>query len=206
MELKATRFWWVRHAPVVGADDLPTGGRISGQLDLDCDVSGVPAYALPEDALWFRSHLKRTEQTLEALNGPMSEVIPDLAEQNFGDWQGLTWDDIHALDSTASQDFWAAPTTTAPPNGESFAHVCARVRTAVETLCDSHPGRDLVCVAHAGSIRAALSMALDLTPDQALSFDIANSSLTRLDHVSDPLRVKRGGLWRIAFVNRMEFS
>ena len=31
-----TRWWWIRHAPVVG-----THGKVYGQMDVDCDVSDV---------------------------------------------------------------------------------------------------------------------------------------------------------------------
>ena len=62
----ATRWWWVRHAPV------PDGGRIYGQGDLDCDcgdaeIFGVLARELPRDAIWVTSNLVRTRQTAAAI-------------------------------------------------------------------------------------------------------------------------------------------
>ena len=58
----ATRWWWVRHAPV------PDDGRIYGQSDLDCDCTDAGVFAaladeLPRDAVWVTSQLKRTRQT-----------------------------------------------------------------------------------------------------------------------------------------------
>ena len=35
----ATRWWWIRHAPVPGAE-----GRLNGQRDIDCDTSDAAAF------------------------------------------------------------------------------------------------------------------------------------------------------------------
>src|SRR5438132_2747653 len=91
----ATRWWWVRHAPV-----REDGGCIYGQSDIGCDTSdGVVFDAvgkiLPRNAAWFASNLKRTHQTAEAIwaaGFPRPEAIrhePDLGEQHLGAWQGL---------------------------------------------------------------------------------------------------------------------
>jgi alpha-ribazole phosphatase len=57
------------------------------------------------------------------------------------------------------------------------------------------PAGDVIVVAHAGTIRAALALALELSPDKALSFVIDPWSLTRLD------RLDKG--WRVVSVNRI---
>ena len=46
---------------------------------------------------------------------------------------------------------------------------------------------------HSGTIRAALAIALELTPEQALRFAVEPLSLTRIDRVA--------GGWRIVGVN-----
>ena len=53
--------------------------------------------------------------------------------------------------------------------------------------------RDIVIVAHSGTIRAMLAIALRLEPDAALAFMIDPWSLTRIDRVA--------GDWRVNFVN-----
>jgi alpha-ribazole phosphatase len=56
------------------------------------------------------------------------------------------------------------------------------------------PAGDAVLVVHSGTIRAALAIALDLSPDAALRFVIDPLSLTRID------RLENG--WRVVAVNR----
>lgn len=205
-----TRWWWIRHAPVTGHD-----GRIYGNLDVDCDCGDEPLFralagSLPADAVWIVTPLSRTRATAAAVArhlpaGPEAfHVEPLLAEQDFGGWQGLTYAELAAGRSGAWHRFWLAPAEEVPPGGESFAALAARVATAIDALTRRHAGRDIVCVSHGGTIRAALAHALAVTPERALSFAVDNCSLTRLDHFAEePWRAEErlGGSWRIAAVN-----
>ena len=64
-----------------------------------------------------------------------------------------------------------------------------------------HVGRDIVAVAHGGSIRAALAMALGIDAAAAMALVVDTLSLTRIDHVAGGLLRGRGGAWRIGGVN-----
>lgn len=208
-DVTVTRWWWVRHAPVVNAHLL----RLSGQSDVAADVSdgvsfkGLAAH-LPLGALWVTSHLQRTRQTAEALWAAGAEPVeplvePAFAEQAFGEWTGCTWAELGERDDAKA--FWADPAGVRPPGAasESFADQCLRVAQRAEQLTDIYAGRDIVCVAHAGSIRAAVALALGLTPAQALALDVKNLGLTRLDHISTGLRTRRGGNWRVVALNQI---
>ena len=199
-----TRWWLVRHAPVVGQS-----GRIYGSNDVEADVSDEALFRklannLPNDSVMVTSRLTRAIHTANALikSGLRIEarvVEEDLGEQDFGAWQGLTWEDISASDEAAgSHKFWTAPASHTPPDGESFHDVVERVGRVVQRLTDHHSGRDIVAVIHGGSIRAALAHALALDPEIALGFATEYLSTTRIDHVSGD---GAGGTWRVAFVN-----
>ncbi|WP_299443341.1 histidine phosphatase family protein [uncultured Rhodospira sp.] len=203
-DLGATRWWLVRHAPVPD-----TNGRITGRLDPDAhtgDVADLEALArlLPPRAVLLTTPLRRTGQTARALVAaglrlPRAIEEPDLQEQHFGAWEGLTWGGLASEDppDPALAAFWADPAHRAPPEGESFAAVTARVRAALERLSRDHAGRDIVAVVHAGTVRAALAVALDLDPAQALRFAVDPLSLTRLDWLDG---APTAG-WRVGCVN-----
>jgi len=205
-----TRWWWIRHAPVTSH-----AGRIYGNLDVACDCSEQPRFralaaGLPRDAVWVVTPLSRTRATAEAIarHHPAAprdfHVEPLLAEQDFGSWQGLSYAELDAARSGAWHRFWLAPAEEVPPGGESFAAVSARVAEAIAVLTRRHAGRDIVCVSHGGPIRAALALALSVSPERALSFTIDNCSLTRLEHFAeetDTPEERLGGAWRIAGVN-----
>jgi alpha-ribazole phosphatase len=201
-----TSWWWIRHAPV--RDDH---GRIYGQTDIDCDCSDVGVFralaaALPHGAVWVASHLGRTHQTAAAiwragLEPPDSLLQErDLAEQHLGDWQGL--DRAAFFARLAPGSVWFAPADERAPNGESFADVVTRVRGAVERLNRQWRGRDVVAVAHGGTVKAALAVALGLRPEGGLAFVIDNCSLTRLDH----LQGATWDGWRVAMTNHRPWT
>jgi len=203
-----TRFWWVRHAPV-----RVNGARIYGQLDLDCDCSsdqvfvGLSKY-LPEGSVWVTSNLRRTHQTAAAiaragLMGPAAIVEPAFSEQHLGSWQGLTRQEIVHLRKSCPHSVWLAPAAERPEGGESFEDLISRVREGILRLTTVHPGRDIVVVAHAGTIRAALAIALELPSEAALSFQVENCAVTRLDYLGSP---PLGHKWRISCVNHRPWA
>lgn len=209
MAATVTRWWWIRHAPVPGQP-----GRIYGQADFLADCSDIAAFralaaVLPADAVWITSNLKRTQQTADAVLAAMGHaaapqrlVEPDLAEQHFGNWQGLTFDELDKLRGDERFTFWLSPASEVPPGGESFVEVVTRVGGAVRRLTERFSGRHIVAVAHGGSIRAALAHALAIDAERVLSFAVANCSVTQLDHIYDPGGVDRDKQgWRVNAVN-----
>ena len=82
--------------------------------------------------------------------------------------------------------FWHAPAHETPPGGESFVAVVERVSRAIHQLVESYPGEDIIVVAHGGTIRAALALALGLDPEASLAFTIENCSITRIDRLDGP--------------------
>ncbi len=206
-----TRWWWIRHAPV------NSGGRIYGQSDPPADCSDPVTFpalaaALPEGAAWVASHLRRTHQTAEAIlahrgDAPGLRIEERLAEQDFGDWQGMSHAELAERRDGAWHRFWLAPAAEAPPGGESFVQVCDRVSAAVRELSAELAGADVVAVAHGGTIRAALALALGLDPERALALAVDNCSLTRIDHIAGPAGSHaqdgdRSGVWRVVRVNQ----
>jgi alpha-ribazole phosphatase len=182
-----TRLWLIRHAPVAG----PNG--VIHAIDAPADISDTAALTalrakLPAGAATFASPSIRTMATAKTLGLDAVEQ-PDFIEQNFGDWTGRRHDDLARELGDAYHAFWRAPAESRPPAGESFADQIVRVRGGLAKL----PAGDVVLVAHSGTIRAALAIALDLLPEQALRFAIDPFSLTRIDRVA--------GGWRVVGVN-----
>jgi alpha-ribazole phosphatase len=198
----ATRWWWVRHAPV-----REDNGCIYGQKDLGCDTSDRVVFAavgkiLPRHAVWYASNLKRTHQTADAIwsaGFPKPATMPhepDLAEQHLGEWQGMNRAAFIASRPVGSH--WFADIDEPAPGGESFMDLYNRVRGAIERIGAEHAGKDIVAVAHGGTIKAALGLALGHQPEKGLAFDIDNCSVTRLDHFAST----GSSNWRLPMVNQ----
>jgi alpha-ribazole phosphatase len=194
MTQSITRWWWLRHAPVPDPEN-----RIVGKLDLPCDLSDTDRFSalarqLPRQSVVVESGLLRCTQTLGAIESAGLTVAPSiiepaLQEQDFGHWQGRRWADLDSKKDPLVADFWRDPAVSTPPGGESFLAVMARVRVVVSEMTQLFEGRDVIAIAHAGTIRAALALALDLSPHAALSFVIDPLSLTRLDAIGEGWRV-----------------
>jgi broad specificity phosphatase PhoE len=197
-----TRWWWVRHAPV-----REDNGCIYGQKDLGCDTSDRVVFEavgkiLPRGAVWVASNLKRTHQTADAIwaaGFPKPAAMlrePALAEQHLGEWQGMNR--AAFLASRPAGSHWFADIDKPAPGGESFMDLYNRVRGAIERINVEHAGRDVIAVAHGGTIKAAIGLALDEQPEKGLAFDIDNCSVTRLDHFAGAARSN----WRLPMVNQ----
>ena len=197
-----TRWWWVRHAPVRN-----DGGNIYGQSDLACDTSDrevfeAVAKILPREAVWVSSNLMRTHQTAEAIwaaGYPKPVEMPwekAFAEQHLGEWQGMNRAAFLASRPVGSH--WFAAIDEAAPGGESFMDLYNRTTGAIERINAERAGRDVIVVAHGGTIKAAVGLALGGQPEKGLVFDIDNCSVTRLDHLASD---GHNG-WRLPMVNQ----
>ncbi|MEM7047619.1 MAG: histidine phosphatase family protein [Pseudomonadota bacterium] len=190
-----TSWWLIRHGPVINP-----GQEIYGQKDVALDTSRPELFAaaarlLPKQGRWFASPLSRTMETARRLGGRDMTPIPELIEQNFGTWQGRRSQEVPEREQNP---FWECPAHQRPEKGESFTDVTARVAPALEQISRHHGGETLICVAHGGSIRAALTLA-GVTPETALGFSIHLLSVTRLDHLLSP--GDNRSQWRVAGVN-----
>lgn len=120
----------------------------------------------------------RCRQTAGAL-WPADDNIdtdPRLWEQDFGAHDGLDFASIPDLGPLTQAELAAYR----PPNGESFADMVVRVGPVIEALADmARASGPVAVVAHAGTARAALALALGTVPP-ALGFEIAPWSVTRL--------------------------
>lgn len=213
MAATVTRWWWIRHAPVTAH-----GGCIYGQEDYPADTADGDSFSrlashLPAEPVWVTSHLRRTHETAAAIlaardlaigDRPPWLVEPDIAEQHVGDWHGLTHDELSLRRGVDQDPFALWPASERPPGGESFLDVMARVDAAVARLTAAYCGRDIVAIAHGGSIRAALAIALGIDGERVMSFAIDNCSITRIDHISDIGDAGRErSCWRIVAVNQL---
>ena len=183
----ATRFWWVRHAPVSHLSHL-----MYGTQDVDADVSDTYQFRslsqrLPADALWYTSHLTRTVQTADAVAKQglaCKERLESrlIGEMDFGDDTGKTHAELIAERDDPYVGFWPRSPVQDTVSGESMSDVRQRIAQFMEKCAEKHPNQDIVCFSHMGPILAALSHALALHNHNSVCFSIDNLSITRINH------------------------
>ncbi|MEU8187842.1 histidine phosphatase family protein, partial [Micromonospora carbonacea] len=165
----ATRLILVRHGETEfteqrrysGRGDVPLSAR--GRAQVRATAARVAALA-PAVAAVVSSPLSRCTATARAIAGALREPVPvrtddDLIECDFGAWEGRTFAEVRA-GWQGELDAWLASTRVAPPDGESFTEVAARVTRATDALVGAYPGETVVVVSHVSPIKLVLREAL----------------------------------------------
>jgi broad specificity phosphatase PhoE len=192
----------VRHGHTIWSE---TGG-VAGRTDIPLSDVGEAAVKTlgqtftAETLLthWYDSPLQRTRQTSSILrtelslvsNHPLPGICNDsrLVELNFGDWEGMTWDDVHR-DYEEIMHHWGEDwVSRSPPNGESFdeqAHRCNQWLYDWEQGLDSCTDSSTMVVAHSGTIRAILCLCLNWSLSHGMTFNIDPASICWLQQTTD---------------------
>jgi broad specificity phosphatase PhoE len=114
-----------------------------------------PQFAIAVEVVYV-SPLLRARQTAEAIPAPKI-VIEDLREIDFGEWGGLSWDEIEArwpdIAAARSRNWFGAT----PPGGEAWEGFVQRVHGALRAIL--RDPRPKAIVAH-GAVNAVIGAAL----------------------------------------------
>jgi ribonuclease H / adenosylcobalamin/alpha-ribazole phosphatase len=154
----------VRH----GETDLTASGRYSGRGDVPLSSRGEAqakavaarvAGLAPSVAAVLTSPLSRCTSTArfisDAVGQPPVVVEADLVECDFGEWEGLTFEEVRAR-WPYELDRWLGSAAIGPPGGESFRAVADRVRRLVTRIRARYPSQTVVIVSHVSPIKVLL--------------------------------------------------
>jgi ribonuclease H / adenosylcobalamin/alpha-ribazole phosphatase len=133
------------------------------------------------------SPLRRARQTAaavaDALGVPL-EVRDGLIETNFGGWEGLTFGEAAERDPDLHAR-WLGNEQVAPPGGESFAAVGARLAQERAAILAAYPGSTVVVVTHVTPIKLLLRDALASGPEILYRLHLDLASLSVADFYPD---------------------
>ncbi len=163
-----TIIWLVRH----GETQWTVEQRFNGRRNLPlidagrehCQKLAMQLAAQPLDTV-ISSPLLRSKETAEILARPHGlTVLIDkrLEEMDYGEWEGLTYEEAQALDRELYDRWESDPAAVAPPGGESGEQVAARVVVAFEDILDQYQGRQILIAAHKTVNRLLLCSISDL--------------------------------------------
>jgi probable phosphoglycerate mutase len=185
-----SRLVLVRH----GATRHSAERRFSGRNTLELDEHGVrQAQALAQRAPSWRpaavvsSPLVRSMQTADVIAAELGltvSTLDDLAEVDFGAWEGLTFGEARTS-HPAELNAWLAAPDSAPPGGESFAQVADRVQRARKEILAAHAGDTVVVVTHVTPIKTLLRLALDAPPIAMFRIYLDTASVSIVDYFAD---------------------
>jgi probable phosphoglycerate mutase len=188
---QATTTLLLRH----GETPLSAERRFAGRGDIPLTETGRRQAAAAAARLAARggidvivsSPLRRTRRTAEAVaeaTGAPVVVDDDLAETDFGKWEGLSFAEAGAQDPDEMRA-WMGAADAAPPGGESFATVGRRVIAALDRLLAAYPEQTVVVVSHVTPIKTLLCRALLAPPAALFRIHLDVASLCEVDWFAD---------------------
>ncbi|MGD8969150.1 MAG: alpha-ribazole phosphatase [Anaerolineae bacterium] len=180
------RFLLARH----GETAWNAARRYQGQTDVPLnEVGRHQADALAQrlsgekiDAI-YASDLQRAWETAAAI-GPFHDLSiqadPRLREIKFGDWEGLTSEEIREQDPESLTTWHNDPLHASPPSGETLNQVARRAGAALAEIIAHNPDKTVLIVAHGGILRVLLSLALEVSPTAYWRFRFGLASLSEV--------------------------
>jgi alpha-ribazole phosphatase len=121
----------------------------------------------------YTSDLRRAHTTAKAIGETFNvecRVSDALREINFGQWEGLTWDEIERKDPTYSRRWVTEYPDLPAPGGELFCEFERRVLSQVKQLSAEavRGGRSIAVVTHAGVLQTILTKVWGISQELAL--------------------------------------
>jgi probable phosphoglycerate mutase len=161
----------LRHGPT----EWNEAGRIQGRIDIPLSATGRTKIAglLPPAGFEtaYVSPLLRARQTAQLLGFAHATIDARLSEHDWGDWEGLTREEILARDGADAFERAGRGIDFQPKNGESTRALLERVQSFLRDVASR--GSDAIAIAHRGILRSAYTLATD--------WDMASPMPAKLD-------------------------
>ena len=184
------RIAFLRHGPTLWNED----GRIQGRIDMPLSDAGrgkLAILAMPDDfapgsVRCFTSPLVRARQTAAILGFHDPVVDARLSEHDWGDWEGLTREEILARDGKDAFARAGSAIDFTPKGGEPTRDLLARVAAFLREA--ARDGSDAVAVTHRGILRSAYTLATgwDMATPMPEKLDLSKILVLSLDGEDSP--------------------
>jgi broad specificity phosphatase PhoE len=151
---------FVRHA------ETDLAGRFCGHSDPPLNERGyrqienlLKALGTELIDVVYTSDLTRAFATADAIGktvGLLPIVVPGLREIDFGEWEGMSWEEVESRDQNYARAWSQSYPNVTAPQGERFETFQSRVLTEVERLLAVSSHKSAVVVTHGGVMRVVL--------------------------------------------------
>ena len=177
----------VRH----GDTALNSAMRYWGQTDVELSAAGLKQaerlsvrLATEKIDIIYSSDLRRASITAKTIaSRHQLDVITctELREVNFGDFEGLTFDEVSQLHPEVAE-LWAKGSTTLKyPGGESLKQLNSRVGKFLVRLKKHAPETTVLITAHSGVLRTLICQLLGIGIQHLRQFHLDFASLSILE-------------------------
>jgi broad specificity phosphatase PhoE len=189
----------VRHGETEGQSSI----RYHGRTDVPLSALGRQQMERVRAALngetfagVYASELSRAVEAAAIISGTRVARIAGFNEIDFGDWEGLTAEEIETRDPHGYARWAANRGDFTYPGGESTTTLRGRVVRALHDVLATAPSGSLLLVVHKGVIRSILAELLPLDDAQRRGVAVALASI----HVVSG----SNGRWRAEVLDRTD--
>jgi alpha-ribazole phosphatase len=183
-----TRLLLVRH----GETDWNRQNRHQGQKDIPLNALGrdqvdraVQHLANEQIDAAYASDLCRAWETATAIAAQHERLAiikePRLREMHFGEWEGLTWAQIHQREPSAVENWSQILMENGPPGGENLSQFGVRVKETADEIIKGHPDKSVLLVAHGGTLMMLICLLLEYPIKNYWKFRIEKASLSEIE-------------------------
>jgi broad specificity phosphatase PhoE len=192
-----TKIILVRHGHVDGI----APERFRGRADLQLTPAGrrqAEATARRIHAAWtpvavYTSPMSRCRTTAAAIGTPFGlspQPVEGLIDIDYGEWQGLTPDEVRRRWPEALDTWYRMPHWAAIPGGESLQDLLNRTVAVLRDLIERHPQETVVVVGHDSVNRVILLHALELPLSRYWRLGQDPCSINQIESMEDGFTVR----------------
>ncbi|MCX7709607.1 MAG: histidine phosphatase family protein [Clostridia bacterium] len=179
-----TKLYLVRH----GETDWNKQNRCQGCIDIDLNEDGIlqakavsKRLASEKIDMIYSSELTRAYHTADIINEQLScEIKKDKAlnEIDFGDWEGLTFEEMRVRPDYNYLHWKSEPHKAAFPGEGSLQIVQDRAMKLIRQIIQEHSGKNILVVSHGGILKTVILGLLDIGLEAYNKFYITNTSIS----------------------------
>jgi len=197
-----TKVLLIRH----GQTEHSSRPQFRGRVDFALSDTGVAqaratSRRISSTSAWepsavYSSPLRRCSVTAQIIAAPFGlavQLVDGLNDIDYGEWQGLTRDEVKARWPERFEAWSHIPHLARIPGGEMLREVMARASGALRNILRRHPNETVVLVGHNSLNRTIMLHALDLPLSRYRSFRHDFCGISELDF--------RGGRFSIRRIN-----
>ncbi|MCR1898058.1 histidine phosphatase family protein [Irregularibacter muris] len=186
-----TRLYLIRHGETL----WNRKGKAQGMKDIQLTDVGIrQANYLAEHLknenidIIYASDLSRAYDTAEIIGKHINKSViplPGIREMNFGQWEGLTTNEIKEKYHGIFNDWSLKPHNTQIPEAETLLQVQTRSLKAVKEIIEKNPNKNIVMVSHGVAIKTIIFGLLDIDLSYYKKIRQDNTAINIIDFKKD---------------------
>lgn len=163
-----SRILLVRHGETIWNHEL----RYQGHRDVPLSDVGRSQALLLQERLKegkidniYASDLSRAKETADIIAQPHQKdviLLPELRETNFGDWEGMSYQEIGVKYKKLLEEWVVDPENIRIPGGETLREVAERCMEGLWNIVKKHKNETTLIVAHGGINRVIIARLLNI--------------------------------------------